>query len=349
MIRQAINQLIEGRSLSAQEAEGVMDVVMTGEATPAQIAGFLVALRVKGETVDEITGCARAMRRAAVAVRPCAEHLVDTCGTGGDRAGTFNVSTTAAFVAAGAGLKVAKHGNRSVSSRSGSADVLEALGVYLDLTHDQVARCIDQVGIGFLFAPKFHPAMRYAIGPRRELGVRTIFNILGPLTNPAGASAQLLGVYDPALTETLARVLQELGSQAAFVVHGQGGNGGGGLDELTTIGSSQVSYFGVGAAAQDVVTETLVPNAYGFAAARLDQLKGGTPQDNARITRDILSGTDRGPRQDTVLLNAGAVLLVGGLAADLHEGIELARESIEKGEALEKLEAMVAFSQDVKT
>jgi anthranilate phosphoribosyltransferase len=220
MIREAIQQLLDGQSLSTEQAEGVMDEVMTGAATPAQIAGFLVALRVKGETVDEITGCARAMRRAAVTVSPKDHNLVDTCGTGGDRAGTFNISTTTAFVAAGAGLSVAKHGNRSVSSQSGSADVLEALGVNLDLTPDQIAQSIDEVGIGFLYAPKMHPAMRYAIGPRRELGVRTIFNILGPLTNPAGASAQLLGVYDPSLTETLAQVLRELGTRAAYVVHG---------------------------------------------------------------------------------------------------------------------------------
>jgi anthranilate phosphoribosyltransferase len=340
MIREAIRQLLDGQSLSATEAEGVMDEVMTGEATPAQIAGFLIALRVKGETVDEITGCARAMRRAAVAVRSQGGHLVDTCGTGGDRAGTFNISTTAAFVAAGAGLKVAKHGNRSVSSQSGSADVLETLGVNLDLKPDQVAQSIDQVGIGFLYAPKLHPAMRYAIGPRRELGVRTIFNILGPLTNPAGASAQILGVYDPTLTETLARVLHELGSSAAYVVHGHGG-----LDELTTTGPNRVSYFGLGSADDHVVTEMLSPAEYGFAVADLGDLQGGTPQENARITRDVLSGAQGGPKRDTVLLNAGAALLVGGRADDLSEGIELATQSINSGAALERLEAMIDFSQ----
>jgi anthranilate phosphoribosyltransferase len=344
MIREAISQLLDGRSLSAGQAEEVMDEVMTGEATPAQIAGFLIALRAKGETVDEITGCARAMRRAAVAVRPQGNCLVDTCGTGGDRSGTFNISTTAAFVVAGAGLKVAKHGNRSVSSQSGSADVLETLGVNLDLTEDQVARSIDEVGIGFLFAPKFHPAMRYAIGPRRELGVRTIFNILGPLTNPAGASAQVLGVYDPGLTETLARVLHELGSRAAYVVHGHGG-----LDELTTTGPNQVSYFGVGSAGDSITTETLVPAEYGFASAGLGDLQGGLPQENAHLTRDVLSGADQGPRRDTVLLNAGAALLVGGLARDLGECIELARESIDSGAALEKLQAMIDFSQAARS
>ena len=254
MIRETINQLLEGESLSAEQAEEVMDEIMTGSATPAQIAGFLVALRVKGETVDEITGCARAMRRAAVPVRPTRTDVVDTCGTGGDRAGTFNISTTTAFVVAGAGLGVAKHGTRSVSSQSGSADVLEAMGVNLEMTPEQVAQTIDEIGIGFLFAPNFHPAMRYAIGPRRELGVRTVFNILGPLTNPAGAVAQLLGVYDASLTELLARVLQQLGSRAAYVVHGFGG-----LDELTTTGPNRVSCFGVAPPSGHVVTETLDP------------------------------------------------------------------------------------------
>ncbi len=340
MIREAISQLLDGHSLSAQQAEEVMDEVMTGGATPAQIAGFLIALRAKGETVDEITGCARAMRRAAVAVLPDGQGLIDTCGTGGDRAGTFNISTTTAFVVAGAGLKVAKHGNRSVSSHSGSADVLEALGASLDLTADQVARSIDEVGIGFLYAPKLHPAMRYAIGPRRELGVRTIFNILGPITNPAGASAQLLGVYDPALTETLARVLRELGSRAAYVVHGHGG-----LDELTTTGPNQVSHFGVRPGNGGVVTETLDPASLGFITASHEDLSGGTPQENARITRDVLSGSDGSPKRDTVLLNAGAALLVGGLASDLREGIELAAESIDSGAAMRKLEEMIDYSQ----
>jgi anthranilate phosphoribosyltransferase len=342
MIREAISQLLDSHSLSAEQAEGVMDEVMTGAATPAQIAGFLVALRVKGETVDEITGCARAMRRAAVAVRPKHDGIVDTCGTGGDRAGTFNISTTTAFVAAGAGVKVAKHGNRSVSSRSGSADVLEELGVNLDLTPDQIAQSIDEIGIGFLFAPKLHPAMRYAIGPRRELGVRTIFNILGPLTNPAGATAQLLGVYDPSLTELLARVLQELGTRAAYVVHGSDR-----LDELTTTGPNQVSYFGVGSSGDRVVTETLDPLALGFAPARVEDLRGSDPGENARITRAVLSGKGRGPRRDVVLLNAAAALLVGGLAANLREGVARAKESIDSGAALVRLESLVAYSQCV--
>jgi anthranilate phosphoribosyltransferase len=340
MIRESIEHLLGGGSLPSGQAEEVMDEVMSGGATPAQIAGFLVALRVKGETVDEIVGCARAMRRAAVAVRPRRSDIVDTCGTGGDRAGTFNISTTAAFVVAGAGLGVAKHGNRSVSSQSGSADVLEALGVNLDLMPEEIAGSIDDVGIGFLFAPKLHPAMRYAIGPRRELGVRTVFNILGPLTNPAGAQAQLLGVYDAALTEPLARVLRDLGSRAAYVVHGAEG-----LDELTTSGPNRVSRFGVGPGNGHVVTETLDPLELGFERARPEDLRGGTPGQNAHITRAVLSGRDRGPRRDVVLLNSAAALVVGGVAADLAEGASLAADSIDSGAALGKLEALIEYSQ----
>ena len=344
MIREAISQLLEGNSLSIKQAEGVMDQVMGGEATPAQIAGFLIALRVKGETVDEITGCARAMRRAAVKVQPQQDGLIDTCGTGGDRAGTFNISTTTAFVAAGAGLRVAKHGNRSISSKSGSADVLAALGVNLDLTPEQVAACIDEIGIGFLFAPKLHPAMKYAIGPRRELGVRTVFNILGPLTNPAGAKAQLLGVYDPALTDVLANVLKELGSTAAYVVHGHGG-----MDELTTTGPNRVSHFGVGASNGAVVTETLDPRDLGFDVAAPDDLLGGEPEKNAAITRAILAGEDRGPKRDVVLLNAAAALLVGGIVADLQNGVVKAAESIDSGAALRTLQGLIEYSQGFAT
>jgi anthranilate phosphoribosyltransferase len=340
MIREAIHQLLEGESLTALQAEGVMDQVMSGEATPAQIAGFLVALRVKGETVDEITGCARAMRRAAVRVPRRRPYVIDTCGTGGDYAGTFNISTATAFVVAGAGLGVAKHGNRSVSSRSGSADVLEALGVSLELTPDQVGQAVDEIGIGFLFAPKLHPAMRYAIGPRRELGVRTVFNVLGPLTNPAGAEVQLLGVYDPALTEALAHVLQDLGSRAACVVHGHGG-----LDELTTTGPNRISHFGIGVADGQVVTETLQPQDLGFALAAPEDLTGGDPTQNAVVLREVLSGTDRGPRRDVVLLNAAAALWVGGAAPELPGGVALAAQSIDSGAALRCLEALIGFSQ----
>jgi anthranilate phosphoribosyltransferase len=344
MICEAINQLLEGQSMPCEQAEVVMDEIMTGSATPAQIAGFLVALRVKGETPDEIAGCARAMRRAAVRVRPTRADVIDTCGTGGDRAGTFNISTTTAFVVAGTGLGVAKHGNRCVSSQSGSADVLEALGVKLTLTPEQVAQAIDEIGVGFIFAPSFHPAMRHAIGPRRELGIRTVFNVLGPLTNPAGAAAQLLGVYDAALTEVLARVLQQLGSRAAYVVHGFGG-----LDELTTTGPNQISCFGVPPGNGHVATETLDPRELGFAPARPEDLLGGDPQENARITRSVLSGQDRGPRRDVVLLNTAAALVAGRTAADLQEGVARAAESIDSGAALSTLDALIAYSQAAAT
>jgi anthranilate phosphoribosyltransferase len=339
MITDAIRHLLDRESLSSAQAEGVMEEVMTGGATPAQIAGFLIALRVKGETVDEITGCARAMRRVAVRVPRERVPVVDTCGTGGDGAGTFNISTTTAFVVAGAGLGVAKHGNRSVSSRSGSADVLEALGVRLDLTPAQTGQAIDEVGIGFLFAPQLHPAMRYAIGPRRELGVRTVFNILGPLTNPAGAEAQLLGVYDPQLTELMARVLRSLGSRAACVVHSQDG-----LDELTTTGPSRISYFGVGSDGNGVVTETLEPGDLGFPRAQVEDLVGGDPAENARITRHVLAGAEQGPRRDTVLLNAAVTLWVGGVVPDLQEGVARAIGSIDSGAAEGCLDALIAFS-----
>ncbi len=340
MIREAIAQLLEKESLTSGQAEGVMDEVMTGAATPAQIGAFLIALRMKGETVEEITGCAMAMRRAALHIRPKSVEMIDTCGTGGDRAGTFNISTTAAFTVAGAGLSVAKHGNRSVSSKSGSADVLEALGVNLNLTAEAIAQCIDDVGIGFLYAPMLHPAMRYAIGPRRELGVRTIFNILGPLTNPAGAASQLLGVYTPELTEIMARVLQSLGSRAACVVHGYHG-----VDELTTTGPNQISFFGLDALNGDVKTEVLDPQALGFDRAKRVDLLGGIPIENATITRDILAGKDRGPRRDVVLLNSGMALYVGGKADSLEDGLGLAAESIDQGAALEKLAALVELSQ----
>ncbi len=342
MIREALLTVLEGESLTQEQAEAAMSCIMSGEATPAQIAGFLVALRMKGETVDEIAGFARAMRRAAVSVRPSRPDVIDTCGTGGDRAGTFNISTTTAFVVAGAGLGVAKHGNRSVSSRSGSADVLEALGVSLELSPERVAQAIDEIGIGFLFAPKLHPAMRYAIGPRRELGVRTVFNILGPLTNPAGARAQLLGVYDPALTEVMANVLRALGSRAAFVVHGAGQ-----VDELTTSGLNRVSYFGVAPANGRVVTEMLDPRELGFIPAPPEALQGGEPAENARILRAILAGEERGPRRDVVVLNAAAALVAGGAAATLEEGVARAAESIDSGAALRTLKALVEFSQKV--
>ena len=333
-IREAIAILLQDRSLTEAEAEAVMEQIMTGQATPAQIGGFLIALRVKGETVEEITGFARAMRRNAIAVQPRRSDLVDTCGTGGDESGTFNISTAVAFVVAGAGLAVAKHGNRSVSSKCGSADVLRALGVELELTPQAVADSIDEVGIGFLYAPLLHPAMKHAIGPRREMGVRTVFNILGPLTNPAGAQAQVLGVYDGALTETMAQVLASLGSQAAFVVHSADG-----LDELSTTGLNQVSRLCSGR----VETSTLDPLDLGLPRTTLPALQGGDAAENAAILRAVLDG-EAGPRRDVVLLNAAAGLVAGGMAADLGEGLGLARESIDSGTARSRLDALVTFT-----
>ncbi len=335
-IKFALTKLLNRKHLNESEAEAVMEQIMSGQATPAQIGAYLTALRMKGETVAEIVGSARAMRRASVKVTPVARNLVDTCGTGGDGAGTFNISTTAAFVVAGAGQKVAKHGNRSVSSKSGSADVLEALGVNLSLTPQQVAKAIDEVGIGFMFAPQLHPAMKHAIGPRRELAVRTIFNLLGPLTNPADAPAQIMGVYDGDLTGVIAEVLGGLGSNAALVVHGYGG-----LDELTTTGPNQVSVLRDG----KVTTTTLQPEDLGFQRARAEDLLGGDAQHNAEITRNILRGQDQSPRRDVTLFNAAGALVVGGKAADLREGVHLAARSIDSGAALAVLENLVTFSQ----
>lgn len=337
-IKTAIGKVMKGDSLNIEEAEEVMSQIMAGEATPAQIGAYLTALRMKGETVEEITGSARAMRSLAAPVRPHTSpaELVDTCGTGGDSAGTFNISTTAAFVVAGTGQKVAKHGNRSVSSKSGSADVLAALGVNLELTPQQVAQAIDEVGIGFLFAPKLHPAMKHAIGPRRELGVRTIFNVLGPLTNPAEARSQIIGVYDERLTEPLAQVLGELGSRGAFVVYGHGG-----VDELTTTGPNRVSRLLDG----QVKTETLDPADLGLAQANPADLLGGAPEENAEITRNILAGQENGPRRDVVALNAAAALVACGRAVDLPAGLELANESINSGAALAVMEKFIKFTQ----
>lgn len=337
-IREAIAEVINGRSLTFEQAEATMNSIMGGAATPAQIGSYLTALRMKGETIDEIAGSASSMRQHVVAVDiPLANDdvmLVDTCGTGGDGKHTFNISTTAAFVVAGHGVKVAKHGNRAASSKSGSADVLLALGGNLALTPEQVAECVNEVGIGFLYAIHHHPAMKHAIGPRREIGQRTIFNVLGPLTNPAGATHQLIGVYSAALTEPLAHVLGKLGSQAAYVVHGADG-----LDELSTTGVNRVSYLKDGA----VKTYELDPAALGLAKASLDDILGGSPEENAQITHDILSGADRGPRRDIVLLNAAAALSVD--CHDIGTGLDEAQASIDSGAALRTLEAWVAKTQ----
>lgn len=335
-IQQAIIKVSKLQHLTLEEAEAAMDEIMTGAATPAQIGGYLMALRLKGETVDEITGSARSMRRAANHPPVKTPGLVDTCGTGGDGVGTFNISTTVAFVVAGAGVPVAKHGNRAASSKSGSADVLGALGVNLALTPEQVGECIDVIGVGFLFAPSFHPSMKHAIGPRRELGVRTIFNILGPLTNPAGARRQLMGVFSPDLTESLANVLCLLGGEVAFVVHGDGG-----LDELTTTGPNRVSEL----RDANVRTYTLDPQSLGFKPANREDLLGGDPARNAEITRGILSGDVGGAKRDVVLLNAAAGLVAGGKADTLQHGVQMAAQSIDSGAALAKLNALVEQSQ----
>ena len=335
MLKPYIGKLLERQNLTASEAEHAMNVIMTGGATPAQIGGYLIGLRMKGETVEEIAGSARAMRAQAsrVTVSPNGP-LLDTAGTGGDGAHTFNISTAAAFVIAGAGRKVAKHGNRAASSRCGSADVLSALGVDLDLTPEQVGLCIQQIGIGFLFAPKFHPAMRYAVGPRRELGQRTIFNLLGPLTNPAGATHQLIGVYQPALTEPLAEVLGALGGRAALVVHGYGG-----LDELTTGGPNRVSHLRDGR----VTTYELDARDLGLRRTTADELRGGDPVENARMLRDLLAGRDRSPRRDVILFNAAAAL--GVESGDLPAALAEAEVALESGAALAKLDALIALSQ----
>jgi anthranilate phosphoribosyltransferase len=334
-IQGSISTTIEGTDLTELEAEQTMEIIMSGRATPAQIAGLLVALRIKGESVEEIAGFARAMQKKSMVVTAKAKTLIDVCGTGGDSLGTFNISTTVAFVAAGAGLAVAKHGNRSVSSKCGSADVLEELGVCLDLNPDQVGQCIDEIGIGFLYAPNLHPAMKHAIGPRKEMGIRTVFNILGPLTNPARAQVQLLGVYDPALTRRMAKVLRSLGCRSAFVVHG-----GGGLDELSTLGPNRVSRLIDGG----VETYDLDPSELGFVPARLADLKGGDAVENGQIMRDVLSG-QMGPKRDIVLLNAAAILIAADHANGFMDGLSIAARIIDSGAAIESLDALICLTQ----
>lgn len=334
MIKEAINKIVEGNYLTQDEAEDVMNEIMNGESTPSQIASFITALRMRGETVDEITGCAKVMREKVTKIRTNADLLVDTCGTGGDSSHTFNISTISALVAAGAGLSIAKHGNRAVSSQSGSADVLKALGVNIEADADKVAKCIDEIGIGFLFAPLWHPAMKHAIGPRREIGIRTIFNILGPLTNPAGAQAQVLGVYNVKLTELIANVLKNLGSRHVFVVHGSDG-----LDEITTTGKTYVTEL----KDNQLLSYTIEPEDFGISRANKTDLIGGSAEENARIALKILEG-EKGPKRDIVLLNASAAIVAGGKTSDIKEGIKLAEESIDSGRAMQKLELLRKLS-----
>jgi anthranilate phosphoribosyltransferase len=344
----AIRRVVDGRHLNRAEAESVMDGIMSGKATDAQIASFLTALRMKNETVEELIGFARVIRAKAAPVRPRSvveasfsgterEMLVDTCGTGGDAAGTFNISTATAFVVAGAGVPVAKHGNRSVSSICGSADVVEALGIRIDLAAESVARCIDEVGIGFLYAPLLHDAMRYVMLARREMKIRTVFNLLGPLCNPAGANAQVMGVYSEKLTEMMGQVLCELGARRALIVHGLDG-----LDEITISGETKISEVRDGELRNYYVS----PEDFGLERAPIERIQGGDARRNAEIIRDILA--DRGDvKKDVVLLNAAAGLVAGGKARSLREGVEMARASITSGAALSRLEKLIAFTHQL--
>ncbi len=330
-IREAIANLIEDIDLTESEAVSVMNEIMSGEATPTQVASFLTALRMKGETVQEITGAARVMREKADHVKVHSNCVLDTCGTGGDQMETFNISTAVAFVVAGAGVTVAKHGNRSVSSRSGSADVLSALGVNIEIPKEKVEQCLAKVGMGFLFAPLLHQAMKYAVTPRREIGIRTIFNLLGPLTNPANATHQLIGIYDGALTESIAMVLNNLGTCRAMVVHGEEG-----LDEISLCGPTKVSEL----RDNQVTTYSISPEQLGLMQCRLEDLHGGTPEECAAILRGVLQG-EKGPKRDVVLLNSGAALLTSGIAGTISQGMDLAVESIDSGKAQSKLDLLV--------
>ncbi|MEO0442373.1 MAG: anthranilate phosphoribosyltransferase [Pseudomonadota bacterium] len=337
-IQQALTQVVSGQSLSRADMTAVMSQIMTGEATPAQMGGFLVALKMKGETVDEITGAAQLMRELATPVPIAVDHLVDTCGTGGDGANLFNVSTAAAFVVAACGGKVAKHGNRSVSSATGSADVLEALGVHLDLTPEQVGRCIQEVGVGFMFAPAHHSAMKHAIGPRKELAMRTIFNMLGPMTNPAGVKRQVIGVFDKALCRPMAEVLMALGSEHVMVVHAEDG-----LDELTIAGASHVVELKAG----EVTEYTLKPEDVGLHRQSLEGLAVASAEQSLALINGALG--DRGTTEaqkaaDIIALNAGAAVYVCGIADSLKQGVDMAEDAIGSGLAKAKMQELAAFS-----
>ncbi len=335
MLKSYIAKVVEKKDLREEEVRQAMTLIMGGEAPPTQIAAFLTALRMKGESIQEITGFARVMREKALSIRPKAGDLVvDTCGTGGDGSGTFNISTAVAFVAAGGGLTVAKHGNRSVSSRCGSADVLEALGINILLPQEKVEESLQKINLAFLFAPTFHPAMKHALGPRKEIGIRTLFNLLGPLTNPAGATIHLLGLYREDLTRVVAEVLKNLGSKAAFVVHGEDH-----CDEISITGKTTVCRLKDGG----IESYQIEPEEVGLKKARLEEIKGGTPQKNADILQNILRG-DAGPCRDVVLLNAAAVFLAADKVSSLSEGLSMARESVDSGRAMGKLNELIQFS-----
>ena len=337
MLKRFIAKVVERQDLTEEEAHQAMGIIMDGEASPAQIASFVTGLRMKGETIEEITGFARAMRVKAVHIEAnkSVEWVLDTCGTGGDGKSTFNISTAVAFAAAGGGLTVAKHGNRSVSSRCGSADVLEALGVNLQLSPERVQACLHEVGLAFLFAPLFHPAMKYALAPRKEMGIRTVFNLLGPLTNPAGANAQLVGLYRGDLTQPITEVLKNLGCRGAFVVHGDDH-----CDEISITGRTVVSHLRKGT----ITTHEIQPEDFGLRRRTLEQIQGGTAQDNAKILLDVLEGVS-GPKRDVVLLNAAAAFVSTEKARDLKEGIAMAEESIDSGRAMAKLKELIQFSK----
>jgi anthranilate phosphoribosyltransferase len=338
MIQATLARLLDRQDLTRAEAREVMGEIMRGEATPAQIGGFLVALRAKGETADEIAGCAEAMREHVVPVRPAREDLVDTAGTGGDGARTINISTAAAIVAAAAGAGVAKHGNRAVSSASGSADVLEALGLELEQPPERIAASIDELGFGFMFAPSHHPAMRHAAPVRKELATRTVFNVLGPLTNPAGARAQVIGVYAPSLVRTVAEVLAQLGARRAFVVHGAHG-----IDELSPAGPNEICEVVDG----DVRARVIDPAELGVQRCDPEELRGGTSAENAEAIRRVFAG-ERGGRRDAILLNAAGAIAAAGHAEDLREGLELAREAVDSGAAAARLVELTEFSHAVR-
>jgi len=338
MIKEAISTVVSGNSLSTEDARTVMQEIMEGTATPAQVAAFITALRIKGETIGEIVGLAEGMRSKATEVK-CPGPLADTCGTGGDNSGSFNISTAAAFVAAGAGLKVAKHGNRAMSSSCGSADVLESLGVKIDLDSEGVAQCLENTGIAFIFAQMFHPAMKYAAGPRREIGIRTVFNILGPLCNPAGVQHQVIGVPDKDLAEKIAYSLQRLGTEHSVVVHGIDG-----VDEIAIHGKSILWEI---KGSNPIEPVTVSPGYFGFQTASIEEMKGGTPEQNAAILRGVLEGK-KDARRNIVVMNTAAVLVAGNIAADYLEGARRAEDSIDSGRAMEKLQKMIAFTQGYK-
>ncbi len=339
MISKVISKLVEKKDLSESEMEDVFEFIMNGKATPAQIGAFLVALRMKGETVDEICGAAKVMKRKAKTIRIKRKGpLLDTCGTGGDSYNTFNISTAAAFVVSAGGVMVAKHGNRSVSSKCGSADVLEELGAVIDLSSDSVKRCIEEIGIGFMFAPLFHKAMRYVASPRKELSIRTIFNLLGPLTNPAGADVQVLGVFSPMLTEKIANVLKRLGIKEAMVISGLDG-----MDEASICAPTRVSHLKEG----EVKTFDITPEQFGIKRATKEEIIGGDARENAKIIRDIFSGS-KGAKKDIVVLNSAFGFVVSGKAKDIKEGVDIAKEIIEKGYALKKLEQFIGLTRRLR-